>query len=71
MQSKTMSLIESIVDILIGLVIAIIVQLLVFPLYGITTTLFENFQIAVIFTVVGVIRKYVVRRWLNKLLIDR
>ncbi|MFA7127585.1 MAG: hypothetical protein WC136_00275 [Sphaerochaeta sp.] len=65
-QSKLESLIEQVVNILSGLLIAaFIIQPLVFPLYDITTNYFENVTIAIIFTIVSIIRGYLWRRYFN------
>ena len=65
-QSKLQSLGESFTTVGSGLVIAVIIQLLVFPLYDIEITLFENIQFAIIFTISSIIRVYVVRRCFNR-----
>ena len=65
-QSKLQSLGESFTTVGSGLVIAVIIQLLVFPLYDIEITLFENIQLATIFTISSIIRVYVVRRCFNR-----
>jgi len=65
-QSKLQSLGESFTTVGSGLVIAVIIQLLVFPLYDIEITLFENIQLAIIFTISSIIRVYVVRRCFNR-----
>ena len=61
-QSKFQSLIESFVTVGSGLIVAVIIQLLIFPLYDIEITLFENIQLATIFTVSSIIRIYFIRR---------
>lgn len=40
-------------------------QILIFPLFGLKVSLGEDFQIALIFTVVSLIRGYFVRRLFN------
>ena len=65
-QSKLQSLGESFITVGSGLVIAVIIQLLVFPLYDIEITLFENIQLATIFTISSIIRVYIVRRCFNR-----
>ena len=50
-QSKLQSLIESVITVGSGLIVAVIIQLLIFPLYDIEITLFENIQLAIIFTI--------------------
>lgn len=67
MQSKTHSLLEAISNILIGLVINITFQAIVFPWFGIHIPLHDNIMIALIFTVVSLCRQYVLRRFWNHL----
>lgn len=69
MQSKLSSLSEAAVNVLIGYVINLVVQLLIYPAYGATFTLGENIQIGVVFTVVSLARSYVIRRWFNKYIV--
>lgn len=61
-QSRTMSLVESLVNVTVGYGIAVITQILVFPLFGLTTTLSENMMMGAIFTVVSIARSYCLRR---------
>ena len=65
-QSKFQSLIESFVTVGSGLIVAVIIQLLIFPLYDIEITLFENIQLATIFTISSIIRIYFIRRCFNR-----
>ena len=66
-QSKFQSLIESVVTVGSGLIIAVLIQLLIFPLYDIEITLFENIQLATIFTVSSIIRIYFIRRCFSRI----
>ena len=66
-QSKFQSLIESFVTVGSGLIVAVIIQLLIFPLYDIEITLFENIQLATIFTVSSIIRIYFIRRCFSRI----
>ena len=66
MQSKLQSFTESIVTVGSGFFVALAVQLLIFPLYDIDITLFQNVQIVCILTVTSVIRIYIVRRCFNR-----
>ena len=66
-QSKKLSVIESIANTLIGLAVSYIVQLLVFPLYGIKISHSTNIQITLIFFVISFVRSYLLRRFFNKL----
>jgi hypothetical protein len=67
-QRKTTSLIESVLNCIIGVGIAIGGQIIVFPWFGIHISLFDTGLIAVIFTGVSVLRSYLLRRlfeWLR------
>jgi hypothetical protein len=66
-QSKLQSLVESVVTVGSGLIVAVIIQLLIFPLYDIEITLFENIQLATIFTVSSIIRIYFIRRCFSRI----
>ena len=66
-QSKIQSLVESVITVVSGLIVAVIIQLLIFPLYDIEITLFENIQLATIFTVSSIIRIYIIRRCFNRI----
>lgn len=65
MQSKLGSFIETIVNILIGFTIAVISQSFIFPMYGIYIPLSTNIYITMWFTLVSVVRSYIIRRWFN------
>ena len=61
-QSRTMSAIETALNIGSGYVLAVITQAIIYPLYGLHTTVTENASIAMIFTVVSLVRSYIWRR---------
>ena len=65
-QSKFQRLIESFTTVISGFFVALAVQLLIFPLYDIEITLFQNVQIVMILTVTSIIRVYIVRRCFNR-----
>lgn len=66
MQSKKHSLIESVTNIAVGYTIALCTQLVVFPLVGVEVSIGQNLMIGGYFTVVSLIRSYVIRRWFTK-----
>lgn len=66
-QSKKHSILESVANTIIGLVVSYMVQLLVFPLYGIKLSHKTNIQITLIFFIVSFTRSYILRRVFNKL----
>jgi len=67
MQTKLDSFIESITNILIGYIFAIISQLLIFPLFDINIPFSDNLLIGIYFTLISLIRSYLIRRYFNKL----
>ena len=66
MQTKFQSLIESTVNILIGYFTALFSQLLIFPLFDINISIQDNLLIGLYFTLISLIRSYLVRRYFNK-----
>ncbi len=61
-QSRLMSLVESLANVAVGYAVAVLTQMLVFPLFGLMTTVPENLAIGAIFTVVSLARSYALRR---------
>ena len=66
MQSKKHSIYESVTNVVAGYISAILVQMIIFPIFNINTSVSENMTIALIFTVVSLIRSYVIRRMFNR-----
>jgi hypothetical protein len=52
------SLIESIIDVGSGLLLATLIQLLIFPLFDLHPTVSDSFQIALIFTCISIFRSW-------------
>ena len=65
MQTKKMSLIETIVSVAIGYIVALLSQIAVFPLFDIEVSLIDNLLIGLLFTVISIIRGYYIRRLFN------
>lgn len=61
-QTRTMSLVEALTNVAVGYSIAVITQILLFPLFGLSTTLAENMAMGAIFTVVSIARSFTLRR---------
>ena len=55
------SLIESFIDVGSGFVLAILIQLYIFPLFGLHPTIMDSLGIALIFTVVSMTRSWIWR----------
>jgi len=62
MQSRWMSLVESVANVLVGYIVAVTTQYLVFPLFGLHATLSQNLVIGLIFTGGSLVRSYLLRR---------
>jgi len=70
-QTKIASTIEVVLGTLVGYLIAMWVQTIVFPIFGIHINLTENAIIAGIFTAISVARGFVTRRFFNWLYVRR
>jgi len=57
---------ESIIDVGSGFILAILIQLLIFPLFGLHPTIFDSIGIALIFTVVSMTRSAIWRWYFRK-----
>jgi hypothetical protein len=61
-QSRLMSLVESLANVLVGYGVAVLTQVLVFPLFDLHVPLADNLVIGSIFTGVSIVRSYALRR---------
>ena len=61
-QSRWMSLIEALANVVAGYGFAVLVQILLFPLFGLEVDLDVNLVIGGVFTGVSIARSYVLRR---------
>lgn len=64
-QSKRMSAVEAIANVLVGYGVAVLAQLAIFPAFGIAVSIGDNLAIGAAFTVVSLARSYAVRRLFN------
>ena len=62
MQSRTMSFVEALTNVVVGFGLAVLTQVLAFPVFEIAVTFDQHVSIAVIFTLVSLARGYVLRR---------
>jgi hypothetical protein len=69
MQSKKRSILESIANTLVGLLVSFLIQLIVYPLMDIPVTLEKNVVITLIFFVASFLRSYILRRLFTKKII--
>ena len=66
-QSRLMSLVEAITNVIVGYGVAVVTQILIFPVFGLQTTLGENLAMGGIFTIVSLLRSFALRRLFNQL----
>jgi hypothetical protein len=65
MQSRWLSLLEAVTNIVVGYALAVLTQIIVFPLFGLHASLGENLLIGGLFTCISLARSYVLRRLFN------
>jgi len=61
-QSRLMSLVESVANVIVGYGVAVVTQILIFPIFGLHTTLAQNMAIGAAFTLVSIARSFALRR---------
>ena len=61
-QSRAMSLVESVANVAVGYGVAVVTQILIFPIFGLHTTLAQNLIMGLAFSVVSVARSFALRR---------
>ena len=64
-QTKKQSIIESITQTLIGLIVSFCIQLVIYPLLNIEVTFSQNLIITFVFFIASIIRGYIIRRFFN------
>jgi DNA-binding protein H-NS len=57
-----MALVEALVNVTVGFLVSVLAQLAVFPFFGLTAGLTDNFLISAIFTAASIARNYLLRR---------
>ncbi|MFC3118925.1 DUF7220 family protein [Jhaorihella thermophila] len=70
-QSRAMSLIEAIANVALGYVLAIVTQIMIFPIFGLQATLTQNLKIGAIFTLVSIARSFALRRLFEAIRVPR
>ncbi len=66
-QSRAMSLVEAVANVVVGYGVAVVTQILIFPVFGLHTTLAQNLKMGAVFSVVSIARSYVLRRVFERL----
>jgi len=66
MQSKKHSLIESVTQTVVGLVVSFCIQLVIYPILNIPVTFSQNVIITTVFFIASIGRGYLIRRIFNR-----
>ncbi|MFT7597018.1 MAG: hypothetical protein ACI8R4_004361 [Paracoccaceae bacterium] len=61
-QSRTMSLVEAIANVIVGYGVAVATQILVLAWFGVHMSLTQNLNLAATFTLISIIRSFALRR---------
>ena len=62
-----MSLVETTTNILVGLVISFLSQIVIFKLYDVHLSTQQNVEITLYFTIISILRSYALRRFFNSI----
>ena len=65
-QSRLMSLVEAVANVVVGYGITVVTQILIFPVFGLQTTLAQNLKMGAMFTIVSLGRSYALRRFFER-----
>ncbi len=65
-QNKRKSLIETLVQTVLGLFVSFIIQIFIYPILDIPVTINQNIIITIVFFIASVLRGYLIRRIFNK-----
>ena len=66
-QSRLMSLVESVANVIVGYDVAVCTQILIFPVFGLHTTLAQNLKMGAVFTGISIIRSFALRRLFERI----
>jgi hypothetical protein len=62
LQSRTMSFLEAATNVVLGYAVAVLTQIVAFPLFGLSLSLQDNLLLGTVFTAMSIFRSYVLRR---------
>lgn len=65
-QSRKHSMLEAIINVVVGFSINFLLNMLVFPLFGWEISAAQNIALGVIYTVISIVRSYSLRRVFNR-----
>lgn len=66
-QSRAKSLVESVANVTIGFVVSLVFwSVFIVPVYDLKVSFVQNIEITLWFTLLAIVRSYVVRRYFNR-----
>lgn len=68
-QRKSHSIIESIINVIIGFGINFTANMLLFPLFGWKIDIKQNITLGIIYTLISICRSYILRRLFNRIML--
>ena len=66
-QSRAMSLVEAVANVVVGYGVAVATQILIFPILGLHMTLEQNLKLGAAFTLVSIARSFALRRLFERI----
>ena len=66
-QSRRMSMVEAVANVVVGYAVAVLAQIAIFHAFGLSVPLTDNLLIGAAFTVVSLVRGYALRRVFNRI----
>ena len=66
-QSRRMSLVEAVANVVVGYLLALATQIVVFPLFGVHISMADDFAIGGIFALISLLRGFMLRRIFERL----
>lgn len=66
MQTKRHSLLESVTNVAVGFIISLLATFIIFPIAGVESSFAQNLEITLYYTIIAIVRNYVIRRFFNK-----
>lgn len=64
-QTKTQSAIEAVTNVVVGFLINFTATIYLFPFFGWEITISQNLELSVYFTIISLVRSYLLRRFYN------
>ena len=61
-QSRRMSFVEAVTNVIVGYALAVAAQIVVFPWFGLQVSLGDNLAIGALFVMISLLRSYALRR---------